>query len=346
MRLPAFAFAFALVVAGAVLRLAACARAPEALDAPAAAGLYDSLPVLEERVEEVEGPPDWARHPREEEGLFYAVGSARAQKDAGISLYLATRDAQTTLLDALRRRGARVEAPRGLVPPLDVDESAIALERLAHDASGRRWYALARFDLAAAAARDRLRVEELDRGLEEVLPILQDLGAAPDARLRAALATLYALDHRFQHAAQYRVFAGDALELGTPSAVLEDAARRVLAARAVRLDVDAPPIDGLVEAVRAPLEAFGLRTDDFAADAWVSLRAAESSPWTRDDPHVALTGELVVAIEGGDARPRSLPLRAIGRGVRADEARRRAERALVEEVRASFQRVLHGYDLL
>ena len=65
---------------------------------------------------------------------------------------------------------------------------------------------------------------------------------------------------------------------------------------------------------------------------WIRIHLNESWTFNRGFNYLELDGEIVMSIEGGDARSYSVPLRVVGIGIDAEEASFRATRDARREI--------------
>lgn len=338
-------------ILAAVAAAWACGSDPatrQAMQIPAVSNLRLAVSSLMDEVERTQEPPEWMSHARTQDGRLYGIGMQGEQTTPEQDLYLAMVDARRSVSNGLERLGVRVAAPQGLVPPLAIDASGIGFERLAHDTVHRQWYALARFDLRAEATRAAQQVDSLNQRLALESASVAAAGTAATARVRSALAVLYALDRRAQWRTLHSLLArelGDPEPPGIPEELqttpLRDQAREVLSAQSVRVLIDGPEIPGLLETVAGVLSEVSMQADDFGSGL-VALRFDEIHSASRDWFYAQLDGELQLALEGPGASARAVPLHAVGSGDSETEAHSRAVRRLHEEVRRILREELAG----
>ncbi len=299
-------------------------REPLAVPAPDATRLTGTTaPEVKER----KRPPKWRDHPREKGDDIYGVGIVRGRGNRDVDLYRVRAEAVRSVVDYLRGRGMRVEAPRGLVPPLDVEPRAVFFEKIAHDKRADVWYCLARLDRDAEAHHLKRQVKEENERLARARKGLE--AKAPEERLAAALAVLFHLDRRAEYRAQYRALTGQELDVPRRlrAARLEAAAREALAAYGVRLALSGDPVPGLAEGLTAVLGKVSLPVrEDGAGEIELAVRRRDQ--WAGGRPFVYLDGELRLHLEGPAGPSRMEPLHVKGSGVDLDEAQAKAAEAL------------------
>ncbi len=295
-----------------------------AIPAPDATRL---TPATLPEVDESKRPPKWLDHPREKGDDLYGVGVVKGRGNRDVDLYRVQAEAERSVAEWLRGRGMRVEAPRGLVEPLDVELRAVFFDKITHNRRSDTWYCLARLDRDAEAdhLKERTKVEN-DR-LNRARKRLD--ADRPGERVGAALAILFHLDRRAEYRAQYRALTGDDLDVPRKLRVdrLEGAARDLLAAYGVRLNTSGAPVDGLTEAVTAALERLSLRPGS-TGKGEVSVRIHRREQWAGNHPFVYLDGEMRVDLEGPTGPARMVPLHAKGSGIDLPEAEVQAARKL------------------
>jgi len=297
----------------------------EAMKLPAVSNLRLAAGPLMDHVEPTEEPPEWLNQERVEDGVLYGIGMQPEATSPEQDLYLAMLDARRSVIGWLEKRGARVEAPGGLVPPLAIDESGIGFERLAHDTENGRWYALARLDLRAETADAARQVEELNQRLAADHVAVIDDRTERGARMRAALSVLYSLDRRAQWMTLYERLGEQALATpeGLETTLLAERARDVLGQHTVRIVLEGRPVPGLYETVSGAIGEVYLRADDLG-EGLVAVRLEESQSFSHGWPYLQVDGEVQISIAGPGARLRTIPLHVVSSGVDEDEARFRA----------------------
>ena len=286
-------------------------------------------PAAVPEVKERKRPPKWLDHPREKGDDLYGVGVVKGRGNRDVDLYRVQEAAQHAVAEWLRGRGMRVEAPHGLVEPLDVELRAIFFDKIAHNRRSDTWYCLAHLDRDAESdyLKDQVKGEN-----ERLNAARKQLDAeAPGARVRAALAVLFHLDRRAQYRAQYHALTGKELNVPRKLRVdrLEGAARELLTAYGVRLTATGDPVDGLTEAVTGALERLSLRPAE-GGKGEVALRIHRREQWVGSRPFVYLDGEMRIDLEGPNGPARMVPLHAKGSGTDLPEAEVQAARALGE----------------
>lgn len=292
-------------------------------------------PAVLPEVDESKRPPKWIDHPREKGDDLYGVGVVKGRGNHDVDLYRVQAEAARSVAEWLRGRGMRVEAPRGLVEPLDVELRAVFFDKITHNKRSDTWYCLARLDRDAEADYLKERTKEENDRLDTARKRLD--ADTPGARVGAALAILFHLDRRAEYLAQYRVLTGDDLDVPRKLRVdrLEGAARDLLAAYGVRLDTAGDPVDGLTEAITGALERLSLRPAD-TGKGEVSVRIHRREQWAGSRPFVYLDGEMRVDLEGPTGPARMVPLHAKGSGTDLPEAEVQAARALGETAAQSL----------
>lgn len=320
-----------------------CESAPkrEAIRMPPVASLRSAAEPMLAHVETVDRAPEWVNRERRQEGMIYGVGIAREEGRPDRDLYRAMREARESVSSYLVERGGIAVTPRGLYPPLPVDENAIGFERLAHDEKGRRWYALARLDVDAATRKLMKEVTQLNVRLASARVKLVDDSQETDDQVRAALAIIFALDRRQQYAARHNALTGEPLPdaQGLDDDSLQNRADDFLDAHGVRIVVEGDYIPGLHESIGGVLGSVHLRSDEFGRGV-VTVRLSESNSFGAGYPYLQLDGHVEIAIEGGDARTFTEPIHIVSSGVDIDEARYRAGRSATHEVTEIVRRTL------
>jgi len=284
-----------------------------------------TLPEVKER----KRPPKWLDHPREKGDELYGVGVVKGRGNRDVDLYRVQEAAQHAVAEWLRGRGMRVESPRGLVAPLDVELRAVFFDKIAHNKRSDTWYCLARLDRDAEAVYLKDKTQGENDRLKAARKRLD--ADTPAARVGAALAVLFHLDRRAEYRAQYRALTGKALDVPRKLRVdrLEGAAREPLAAYGVRLTATGDPVDGLTEAVTGALERLSLRPAE-GGKGEVAVRIHRREQWVGSRPFVYLDGEMRINLEGPTGPARMVPLHAKGSGTDLAEADVQAARGLGE----------------
>ncbi len=313
------------------------------LAVPAADAVRIPAELLRVEVDERRSPPRWIDHPREDGERVYGLGVVRARGNRSVDLYRVRKEAERAVAEWLRAAGIRAPAPRGLLPPLELEPRAIEFEKIAYARKTDVWYCLASLDRKAEAEALKRRVSELDRELEAAGELLR--GGNPRARVRvaAALKVLFHFDRRAQYGQQLRALSGHELDpaYGDDAALLESLARRELRTHGVRGELDGvAAVPGLREAVRGTLEQVSL-LPSFDGAARVDIRLSRRETWVDDRPFFYLEGEMQLQLEGEDGSVRTVPLRAKGSGANLDEARALASRSLNDQVRVALLDTLH-----
>jgi hypothetical protein len=308
---------------------------------PAVSNLRLAAGAMMAQVEVTKAPPEWLNQERIEDGVLYGIGVQGEQTSPEQDLYLAMVDARRSVLHWLEQRGARVEAPFDLVPPLVIDETGIGFERLAHDTEHDRWYALARLDLRAETASAARQVEELNQRLARDHAVVIDDRSERGNRMRSALAVLYSLDRRAQWLTLYERLSEQPLATpeGLETKALAERARDVLAQHRVRVVLEGADFPGLYETVVGAIGEVYLRADDFG-EGLVAVRLGESNSFSQGWPYLQIDGEVQIAFEGPNARMQTVPLHVVTSGVDADEARFRAAHDVNAEVRRILRQEL------
>ncbi len=290
-----------------------------------------ALPEVKER----KRPPKWLDHPREKGDDLYGVGMVKGRGNRDVDLYRVQEAAEHSVAEWLRGRGMRVESPRGLVTPLDVELRAVFFEKIAHNKRSDTWYCLARLDRDAEADYLKRQSKAENKRLATARKRLD--AKEPAARVRAALAVLFHLDRRAEYRAQYRALTGKGLDVPRKLRVdrLEPTARDLLAAYGVRLNTTGDAIDGLTEAVAGALERLSLRPGS-TGKGEVSVRIHRREQWAGTRPFVYLDGEMRVDLEGPTGPARMVPLHAKGSGTDLPEAEVQAARKLGEAAARSL----------
>jgi len=332
-----------LVAASLAMGLACSHKRPlrEGLTIPAPDATRLTPSTLPE-VKESKRPPKWLDHPREKGDDLYGVGVVKGRGNRDVDLYRVQEAAEHSVAEWLRGRGMRVESPRGLVAPLDVELRAVFFDKIVHNKRSDIWYCLAHLDRDTEAdyVKDQSKKEN-DR-LKVARKHLDADG--PGARVRAALAVLFHLDRRAEYRAQYHALTGKKLDVPRKLRAdrLEPAARDLLTAYGVRLNATGHPVDGLTEAVSGALERLSLRADDNGKGE-VALRIRRREQWVGSRPFIYLDGEMRIDLEGPTGPARMVPLHAKGSGTDLPEAEVQAARALAkaatESVIATARRI-------
>jgi len=354
-RLPVSAAVTAALLAA--LGLGACASGPPpAIEVPESVpALRDAMPLVRERVERFEGPPEWATRADDEGRLVYGLGVVPADTAPRDPLYAVLREAEAAVVGTLEREGARVPPRRESGAPLPVPREDIAFERVGVDERSSTWYALARLDREEAVARAAAELAAAEARLAARWAELESAVAGGGTGVEAALGILAELDRRWQRREQLAALGGEVPEpaAGLDEATLGARAREVLAGHAVRVLVDGPEPTALTQVVRSELGAVHLAPPVDAAprgwDGWeweagggpsVSVLLHEEGGWSRRAPYYVVEGELQLALEGEAGRTRSWPVRAVGRGGSVEEARDRAADVARREVRELLRAAL------
>jgi len=291
--------------------------------------------VVAPEVEESKRPPKWLDHPREKGDDIFGVGVVKGRGDRDVDLYRARAEAERSVADWLRGRGMRVDSPRGLVEPLDVELRAVFFDQITHNKRSDTWYCLARLDRDAEAGYLKRQAEAEDDRLEAARKRFD--AKEPAQRVAAALAVLFHLDRRAQLHAQVHALTGKELDVGRKLRTdrLEPEARKLLADFGVHLTTAGDPIDGLTEAVTGALERLSLRVDE-AGKGEVAVRVQGREQWAESRPFVYLDGEMRINLEGPTGPARMVPLTAKGSGTDLPEARVQAARALAAQAAQSL----------
>jgi hypothetical protein len=295
------------------------------------------LPEVDER----KSPPRWLDHEREDGDALYGVGVVKGRGNRDVDLYRAEDAAETSVADWLRDRGMRAEAPRNLVPPMDVELRAIFIEKIAYNKNSGLWYCLARLDRATEATYAKDRWKEINARLDEARDGLE--ADAAEERVASGLAILFDLDRRAQYGAQYHTLTGK--DLDPPRRLtdhrIESAARQALAAYGVQVNIAGAPVPGLREAVEGTLQRLSLLpTATGAGKVAVRLDRRDASADGR--PFVYLEGEVRVRLEGPAGPTHVTPVRAKGSGTDPEEADAEAARRVKDAVQDALVDTLRG----
>jgi len=225
----------------------------------------------------------------------------------------------------------------GLLPESAIDLSRVRFERLAHDTEQDRWYALAHLDLTEEAERLEAEVGGIERSLRGSLEDLTSTRVEYDDRVRAALSILYEVERRDLLRRRYVAVHDEVLEI--PADLSDDLLREnaddLLSKHGVRVLVEGTSFDELDSkletSVASAIGEVHLKQSD-SGFGLIRIHLSESWTYNRGYNYLELDGEIVMSIEGGDARSYTVPLRIVGIGVDAEEASFRATRDAGQEI--------------
>lgn len=336
MQLPYLSSLNRLAAASCAALLVACGS-PPTVELPELASLRASLPIADAQAERGEGPPDWVNSPREDDEFVYGLGIVPVSRSSHESLYRALGEARYHVLEHLHNAGAKAASPGHLGPPLELDEDAVVYQHIYFDETSRTWYALGRLDREKLAKSIRRELEALD---ELATSDVQELEGGDDS-VALALRLLFTLDRRDQLASQLIALGESAPKRPTDRGKITGTMRAhdALSRKPFRIDVDAP-VPHLYEDVRGALAEFAIETAEFGSvdHHFVSIHLVEHGVWSRNARYLSVDGSMELALGAGPTR--TIPIRAVGSGRSASEARERAVRVarteVVEALRAAL----------
>jgi hypothetical protein len=308
---------------------------------PAVTNLREAADLMVSQAEQIEGPPAWVSHTRDDGDAVYGVGTARAKRDPGQDLFSAMEGGRNVVIGWLAESGLETKAPLGFSSDLAQDRKRIEFVRVAYDTEGRTWYALAVLEKAREASEAAKRVADLDVMLLERKSVAVDPRTSESDRVRAALTLLHVVDERAQWNARQAYFGG----AGTPPPQGLDGdsivrlARSVLSEHGVRVVVEGASVPGLEPAIATVLGDFYMSVSEFGSGL-VYVTLEESTSEAASMELLELDGIMQITLEGEAGRSISRPLRAVTTYDNLDAARARNARIIGEAAREATREAI------
>lgn len=331
---------------GLVAVMAACGgKSPseERMPLPAVTNLREAADFMVSQAEEIEGPPSWLGHTRDDGDAIYGIGTTRAKRDAGQDLFMALESGRNVVLKWLAESGLESKAPLGFSGDLHQDPNRIQFARIAFDTEGRTWYTLAVLEKAPEVAEAKRKLAEIDAQLLDRKAVALDPRTSDSDRVSAALTLLHVVDERAQWNARHAYFAGSEMAppQGLDQASVVRLAQSVLSEHGVRIIVDGVSPPGIEAAVEAVLGSFYMAADEFGTGL-VLITLEETTSESAGMELLILDGVMQITLEGEDGRSISQPLRAVTTYDNLDAARARNARIIAEAATAATREAILG----
>ncbi len=307
------------------------AKDDERVPIPAVSNLREAADFLVSQADEIEGPPEWLNHERDDGKSIYGIGTARAKRDAGQDLFSAMESGRNVVLGWLGESGLETQAPLGFSSELQQDATRIQFKRVAFDTQGRTWYTLAVLDKAPEAEEAARKLSDIDAMLLDRKAVALDPRTSESDRVRSALAMLHAVDERAQWNARHTYFAGSGVQepQGLDQASIVRLARSVLTEHGVRIVVEGAPVPGIEAAIESVLGQFYMGASEFGTGL-VYVTLEETTSESAGMELLVLDGLMQITLEGEAGRSISRPLRAVTTYDNLDAARARNARIIDE----------------
>lgn len=335
----------ALLAAGTITTLPGCGgKSPKEgpVEIPPVTNLREAADHLVSKADQIEGPPSWMNHPRDTDVAIYAIGTARAKRDAAQDLFSAMENGRSVLITSLADSGLDSAPPLGFSSDLEQDPSRIQFEELAYDTNGHKWYVLAVLDRAGEAAEAKQQFDEIDQLLEARKAVTLEPRTSSGDRVRAALSLLHLVDERAQWNARYTFFDGEPLAVpqGLERGAIVRLARSVLQEHQVRVIVEGAPVPGLEDAIASVLGQFYIGVSEFGSGL-VLVTLEETTSESAGMELLVLDGLMQMTLEGETGSAVSRPLRAVTTYDNLDAARARNARIIDTAAMDATREAIH-----
>jgi hypothetical protein len=317
----------------------------ERVPIPPVSNLREAADHLVRNAEQIEGPPEWLNHERDDGESIYAIGTARANRDEAQDLFAALEDGRNSVIGWLNESGLDPKSPLGYSGDLDQDRRKIQFADLVFDTQGRTWYVLAVLDKTQASTEAAAKMAGIEDMLDERKAIVLDPRTSEGDRVRTALSLLYLVDERAQWNARHAYFAGEPIPAaaGYDRDSMVRLARSVLSEHQVRVVVEGASLPGLEAAIESVLGEFYMSASEFGTGL-VYVTLEETTSESAGMELLVLDGLMQLTLEGEAGRSVTSPLRAVTTYDNLDAARTRNARivdgAAIEAVRAAILQLM------